>query len=596
MKIPYWLALLLVLPVLLSRCAQVAQPPGGKKDTLAPVLLKSVPANRQLNYAGRVVELAFDEYVNIENLQQKTVITPQDSNTFQTKLLPQGLRITFDKPLQPNTTYTINFSDAVRDITERNVATETKVVFSTGPRLDSLGLSGAVTDAHTRLPAQNVVVGLFSPTDTLPVTRKRPAYFARTDTSGLYRIENVRVGTYKIFAFDDADLNLVNNTPGERIGFRDSLLTLDRTRDNVDVVLFRSYTKPRIVRRERTDETVGLELNVGIVDYKLRYGRFAPDAPVSTSAGSATATNVGATTATITTPTDSTPAAITAITGAVVNASPLTGNGAKPADTLQSFLERDRLIRLFRPTGRAAGDTLFVTISALDSAGKTTELRERIYFSPLRTKARNRTPFTAELDPTPGAFLDNTNLVFDLTFNKPVFRFDPVLVQLYADSARPDRLIASNFRWTNHDAHLSIRASSRATDTLTLRLRKGAFVSVQGDTLTPARSRFRVADPDSYGLISGRVTTERVKPTDKNLIVELLDERYKVLRTVIGAGTYSFGRLRPGRYRLRLILDRNANRRYDTGDISAGIQPEEIIYYPDIIPLKQNFELTDQDL
>ncbi len=576
MKNPYWLVLLLVLPVLLSRCAQVAQPPGGKKDSLAPKLLKSIPTNRQLNYTGRVVELQFNEYVNIENLQQKTVITPQDSNTFQTKILPQGLRITFNKPLQPNTTYTINFSDAIKDVTERNVATDTKIVFSTGPKLDSLGLTGTVDDADTRLPAKNVVVGLFAPTDTLPITRKRPAYFSRTDTSGRYLIENVRAGTYKVFAFNDADANLVNNTPGERIGFRDSLLVLDRERDNIDVSLFRGYTKPRIVRRERTDETVGLELNVGLVDYSLRYGR-----PMSGSATSTSGTAISPASQTTATTPD---LATTAVAG------------GKSTDTLQSFLERDRLIRLFRPANRAAGDTLFVTVLAIDSAGKTTELRERIYFSPLKTKARNRTPFTADLQPAPGSSLDNTNLVFELTFNKPVFGFNPDLVQIYADSTKPDRLTASNFQWTNHDAHLTIKAKTSANDTLTLRLRKGAFISVQGDTAAPAKVRYRIADADSYGLIAGRVTNPRVKPGDKNLIIELLDDKYKVLRTAKGSASYSFGRLPPGRYRLRVVLDRNANGKRDTGDTTKAIQPEEIIYFPEVINLKQNFELTDLDL
>ncbi len=572
MKHSYWLILCLTLPVLLSRCAQVAQPPGGKKDTLAPRLLKSIPTNRQVNYTGRVVELQFNEYVNIENLQQKTVITPQDSNTFQTKLLPQGLRITFNKPLQLNTTYTINFSDAIKDITERNIATETKVVFSTGPKLDSLGLTGTATDAETRLPVKNVVVGLFAPTDTLPITRKRPGYFARTDTLGRYLIENVRADTYKIFAFNDVDLNLVNNTPGERIGFRDSLLVLNKVTDNVDVSLFRGYTKPRVVKRDRTDETLGLELNVGLASYSLRYGR-----PVSSSATATSAITSEKVVAPTTT-------------------EPITTTATKSTDTLQSFQERDRLIRLFRPANRAAGDTLFITILAVDSVGKTTELRERVYFSPLKTKAKNRTPFTAELDPTPGTQLDNINLVFELKFNKPVFSFNPALVQLYADSAKPDLLTVSNFRWSNHHAQLTIRAKTQANDTLTLRLRKGAFISVQGDTAAPVKTRYRIAAADSYGLISGRVTSNRVRPGDKNLIVELLDERYKVLRTQVGSASYNFMRLRPGRYRLRVILDRNANGRYDTGDIKASIQPEEIIYYPELIFLKQNFELSDLDL
>ena len=91
-----------------------------------------MPTARQLNYNGKTVELEFDEYVNSENLQQKITITPQDSNTFVVKSLPLGIRLNFDKPFLPNTTYTIDFADGIKDITERNIAKNTKIVFSTG--------------------------------------------------------------------------------------------------------------------------------------------------------------------------------------------------------------------------------------------------------------------------------------------------------------------------------------------------------------------------------------------------------------------------------------------------------------------------------
>ncbi len=278
------LVLFLALPILLQNCAQVAQPPGGKKDTIAPKLVSSMPTFRQLNYQGKTVELEFDEYVNSENLQQKITITPQDSNTFIVKTLPLGIRLNFSRAFLPNTTYTIDFADGIKDITERNIAKNTKVVFSTGSVIDSLFLSGNVVDDESRRPLLGFVVGLFASTDTLPINRKRPQYFARTDSSGNYRIENVKAGLYKVYGFDDKDLNLVNNTPGERVAFRDSVLNLNKNYTDVNMVAFRGYGKPRISRRERTDETLGLELSSGIASYTLAYGK-----PASTTATSATA-------------------------------------------------------------------------------------------------------------------------------------------------------------------------------------------------------------------------------------------------------------------------------------------------------------------
>lgn len=561
------LSFLLVLPILLQNCAQVAQPPGGKRDTLAPKLVSSMPTARQLNYNGKTVELEFDEYVNSENLQQKITITPQDSNTFVVKSLPLGIRLTFAKPFLPNTTYTIDFADGIKDITERNIAKNTKIVFSTGGSIDSLYLTGNVVDDESRLPLLGFVVGLFAPTDTLPINRKRPQYFARTDSSGNYRIENVKAGQYKVYGFDDKDLNLVNNTPGERVAFRDSVLNLNRNYSDVNMVAFRGYGKPRISRRERTDETLGLELSSGIASYKLRFGR-----PTSTSAASTSATTPISTTA---------PARNTS------------------ADTLVSFLENPKMIRLYRPANRAADDTLHLTIMAEDSVGNVTELRERIYFSPLKTRAKNRTALAVQVNPPSGEPIDN-NLEFTLVFNKPVFRFNTDLLTIGPDSTKPLKLTPANLTWSNNFSRLVIREKTNLRDTLLFRLQKGAFTSVQGDTLPRYSARYLIAKDDSYGLVAGRVNPATVGPAGTNFIVELLDEKYQVVRTAYSTTAFSFGRLKPGLYRLRLIIDANNNRRRDIGNVQKGVQPERIIYNPGTeengtIRVKQDFELTDMD-
>ena len=539
------LAFLLSLPILLQNCAQVAQPPGGKKDTIAPKLVVSVPKIRQLNYAGQSVTLTFDEYVSSENLQQKVTITPQDSNTFIVKSLPTGVRLNFDKPLQPNTTYTIDFADGIKDITERNIAKDSKVVFSTGPMLDSLYLTGTIVDDESRVPLLGFVVGLFAATDTLPINRKRPQYFARTDSNGNYRIENVKAGPFRVYGFDDTDLNLVNNTAGERVAFRDSVLKLTRNFTDQNLVAFRGYGKPRITRRERTDETLGLELSSGVLNYRLRF--------------------------------------------------------TKPGDTLVSFLESPKMIRLYRPANRAAGDTINVTIAAEDSVGTVTELKERIYFSPLKTRAKNRTPLLVQITPAPGEPIDN-NLEFTLAFNKPILRHSTNLINIGPDSTKPFQLTPAELTWSNNFARLVIkrpttrsRSGGAVPDSVLFRLQKGAFISVQGDTLARYLTKYTIADEDSYGLIAGRVS----RP-DTKFIVELLDKDYKVVRTAYGTPNYSFGRLRPGQYRVRLILDANGNRRRDIGNVQKGLQPETIIYHPGaeeggLIPLKQNFELTDID-
>lgn len=539
------------LPILLQNCAQVASPPGGKKDTLAPKLVESVPKNRQLNYQGKTIELTFNEYITAENLQQKLLITPQDTNPYTVRLVPQGLKLVFNQNFKPNTTYTISFADAIRDATERNVAENPKLVFSTGSTIDSLRIGGKILDADTKLPIFNMVVGLFGPNDTLPIQRKRPQYFARTDTNGIYLIENIKAGLYKPYAFEDKDLNLVNNQPGERVGFRDTIVNLTRNYDDIDIIGFRGTVKPRVTRRERTDETMGIELSSGIASYRLK-----PQPPTSAS--------------------------------------------VTPADTVVSFLERPNLIRVYKPTGRAAGDTISVVITTLDSTGNITELKERIYFSPLKSRARDKTPLTFDVDPKSGEQIDN-NQGFTLTFNKPVKTLDRARFRLFrSDSTKALPATATSFSFSNGNARLTITARTNLSDTLNLLFQRGAFISIQNDTAARARIQYRVLNPDDYGLIAGTVNRppDLTRPGEK-FVIELTDENYKVLRSVANTPSYSFPRLKPGRYRVRLIVDRNGNGRRDAGNIQKLIQPEEIIYHPGVqkgvILLKANFELTDID-
>lgn len=536
---------LLALPVLLQNCAQVASPPGGKKDTLAPKLVSSVPKNRQLNYQGKTVELLFDEYITADNLAQKLLITPQDTNPYVVRQIPQGLRLVFNQNFKPNTTYTISFADAIRDVTERNIAENPKLVFSTGPNIDSLRIGGTLLDADTKLPAFNMVVGLFGPNDTLPVQRKRPSYFARTDTNGVYLIENVKAGLYQPFAFQDTDLNLINNQPGERVAFRDSLVNLNRNQEAIDMVAFRGTVKPRISRRERTDETMGLELSSGLANFRLK-----PQPPTSAS--------------------------------------------LTPADTVVAFLERPTLIRLYKPAGRAAQDTIPVLITAIDSAGNSTDLRERLYFSPLKSRTRDRQTLDLSIDPKPGETIDN-NQTFVVTFTKPVRTLNPALIRVFrSDSTKALLASAVSFSFSNGNARLTLTARTNLADTMNVLFQRGAFLSIQNDTSSRARLQYRILNPDDYGLIAGRVNRANEK-----FIVELTDENYKVLRSVANVPNYSFNRLKPGRYRVRLIVDRNGNGRRDAGNIQQLIQPEELIYHPGfqkgVIPLKANFELTDID-
>ena len=118
-----------------------------------------------------------------------------------------GRRITVDirDSLIPNTTYTIDFSDAIRDLNEGNVLDGFAIDFSTGDSIDSLRISGMVFEARTLEPAQGMLVGVYSNLSdtalrTLPMER-----IARTNQLGQFTIRGLRPGEYRIFAINDVN-------------------------------------------------------------------------------------------------------------------------------------------------------------------------------------------------------------------------------------------------------------------------------------------------------------------------------------------------------------------------------------------------------
>ena len=215
---------------ILQGCANVGQLKGGPKDTKPPQIVKELStANLQTNFKKQPIILTFDEWVKLEDVFNQVVVSPPLNERPEVILKGKKLFIKFadDEVLRENATYTINFGDAIKDITEGNAAKSLRFVFSTGPVIDSLEVTARVVDAITGLPTEGVVLMLYDNLSDTVVRKLKPFYFGKTDKEGFTRIENVRAGTFKVFALKDLDLNYLFNQDSENIGFPDSTLTIN---------------------------------------------------------------------------------------------------------------------------------------------------------------------------------------------------------------------------------------------------------------------------------------------------------------------------------------------------------------------------------
>lgn len=176
---------------------------GGPRDSLPPVLVKATPAVNTIGFTGNAITLQFNEFVQLENISQNLLINPPQERypAVQGKL--RTVTIKLKDSLLPNTTYTFNFGDAIRDVNENNPFKSFTYTMSTGTYIDSLTISGVVFDAETGSPDSTLLVILHSNTDDSTVAKLKPRFVAKPDGKGFFSFKNLPAGKFKLYALKD---------------------------------------------------------------------------------------------------------------------------------------------------------------------------------------------------------------------------------------------------------------------------------------------------------------------------------------------------------------------------------------------------------
>jgi hypothetical protein len=523
--------LYLLIGILFYQCAQIVAPTGGKKDETPPNLLSSTPANKAVNFKENIISLTFDEYVAVDNLMQKLIVTPESDNPYTPQVKNQTVVLKFKKPFDDSTTYTFNFSDGIKDLAERNPAQNLKLVFSTGPTIDSGRVYGTLIDIRSQKPIFDALVGLYQISDTLDPQKIKPYYFSKTDSSGLFAIENTQIATYAMIAITDKNRNLLYNPKEESIAFLDSLVQTGSDSTHLRLYAFHSDLTP--LRVQRTIPKV--------TDYTLVFN--------------------------------------------------------KGIDSLRVTFDSESAIRYYQESPTQLkflnvpiqSDTVRATIHAVDSLGYPIEIQQKIAFLPQRGKERPTTPFTVKPNLAPNEPIDKT-LRLELAFSKPFGVIHKDRITLTADSAQI--LSNENIRYQagSDSTKLTIETTFQAKDSLVITIPKSAILSIESDTLQATKYKYPIGNPEDYGNLKGTIGN----PNGKAFFVELLDKDFKTVENTAYTSPFTFANIKPGTYRLRLVVDENNNGRWDSGDYSRKRQPEQILVFPSELIIKANFEYEDQ--
>ena len=215
---------------MLPSCANIIPPGGGPKDSLPPRLIVALPKDSAVNVFPKIINLTFDEYVTLQGVNENLIISPTLKNV---PLVDNKLRVVTIKikdSLEANTTYSLNFGDAIKDVNEGNILKGFTYVFSTGKVIDNYTYSGKVFLAENGKIDTTLIVILHKILDDSAIIKERPRYYTRINGKGDFKFKNLSVGTFrafvlpndytkkyddstKLFAFRDKPIVMSNNNP-----------------------------------------------------------------------------------------------------------------------------------------------------------------------------------------------------------------------------------------------------------------------------------------------------------------------------------------------------------------------------------------------
>lgn len=187
-------------------CANIIPPSGGPRDSLPPKLVEATPGDSTLNFQANRINFTFDEYVDLQEVQNNLLFTPTFEINPEVSVRLKTVSVRFRDSLMPNTTYVLNFGNAIRDINESNPVRNFTYVFSTGNVLDSLTLSGRVLLAENGKTDSTLTILLHRNLDDSAVIKQRPVYVARVNSDGSFRFTNLPLDTFAIYALGDAGI------------------------------------------------------------------------------------------------------------------------------------------------------------------------------------------------------------------------------------------------------------------------------------------------------------------------------------------------------------------------------------------------------
>ena len=536
-------------------------PQGGPKDSIPPEVVRSVPENGALEFKGKRIEVMFNEYLQLDNLSQNLLMSPPQQHPPEVKARGKHLVIQFVDSLRDSTTYTLDFGNAVCDYTEKNPAKNYTFAFSTGPVIDTLEVTGRVYDAATLNPVFGALAGIHSNHHDSAFSTMQLERIARTDSSGAFRIGNMREGVYCIYALEDVSRDYML-TLGESLAFADSLI---HPGDSVSLWLFKQERQRLYLQRTLRDQQHMIKL----------YFSFTPDSMPSFRALSPSERDSTRSDSLWTDPTPYLFAQYSARRDTVTLW--LTDSVAIMQDSI--FLEAryrrtDSLYNLEWCT-----DTLRAVWRAPRLSAKARQAQER--------QNRNR-HLGLKSNARKGFEIYDT---LAITCTTPLALIERDSIHLYERVDTTYKPVSFTIEpYDTLPMQLRLLASLDAGKQYELRVDSAAFRDVYGITHDKQKYSLQVKTPEDYSTLRVKLT-----PFLPKARIQVLSGKDQVVRELPATqGGTLFEYLKPDTYYMRLYVDEDGDGKWTTGSWEPKRQPEAVYYFPEKIQTKSNWDFEEE--
>ena len=523
-NIGFWSILMLVL--LAHSCASIQQPTGGPRDSIPPSVIEESPKNFSTNFSKNEIAITFDEYVKLQNEFSEISVSPEMDERPLFKIKKRSLIITLPDTLEENTTYTINFGKALVDFNESNELKNYYYVFSTGPEIDSLTLSGNVKNAFTLEPQLDATVMLIPIAQDTIFRKHKASIFTRTDSAGNFEFRNQKEDTYRIYALVESNNDRIFNNENEQIAFLKDSIYLGKDTSGIQLSLFKEIPEEFRVRNRSIQKSgiISLGFNKALKKPAVR----------------------------------------------------ILNNEVNEEKKWVEYSMRNDSANLWLP--EMTFDSLNLEIRDIDTIldtitlkrNKSDEYEDNIIVSDnLKSQKVNRIE----------------HLI--LTTTAPIQMVDQTKISLTEDSIPIPRYVLNLDTITRRK--ITIAYPWRKDRKYALTLEEDAIPGLFGATSNEYSRNFTYDESENFGNFNIDFQPKDSLQYIVELI-KLDGEETIDTKVVRGNSLIQYKNLPGIKLGIRIIYDENNNERWDTGNVSAKIYPERIWYFDKVITIRPNWE------